>query len=453
MTAVTSFCGLCILLCLGKVLRMHFSIFQRLYLPSSIIGGIVGLLIIYFAGDSALVEWYGGWSKLPSFLINIVFAALFLGVSTPGIKKIWHVAAPQLCYGQIISWGQYVLGVIMVIAILNPLFNVGPAFSALIEVGFEGGHGTVAGLSDTFNELGWPQGTDFGFTIATIGMISGIIIGMWLINVGVRLGWVKNIRSFGEQTKAEQRGIYPNDSQPEAGKQTVSPDSIDSLALHIAIIGLAVTIGYGIKEILSLINSVSPASIRDLKVLASFPLFPLCMVGGLIIQVIFRKFRIDYLINHGLMQRLAGASLDFLVVAAIASIRLDFVAANWMPLALIALFGIVWNVSGILFLAPRIFKNAWFERGIAEFGQSTGVTATGLLLLRTVDPENKTIAAEAFGYKQLLHEPIMGGGIWTSFAVPLLLAHGYPIVFFTSLIMLILWLLFWVFVIKKGDYI
>ena len=177
MTAVTSFCGLCLLLIIGKFLRMRFSLFQRLYLPSSVIAGVVGLCVVFFGGERVPAGWYAGWSDLPSFLINIVFAALFLGVSTPGLKKIWRVSAPQLCYGQIVAWGQYVVGALVVMLILNPLFDVGPAFAALIEVGFEGGHGTVAGLSDTFAELGWAQGKDLGFTVATVGMIAGVVLG------------------------------------------------------------------------------------------------------------------------------------------------------------------------------------------------------------------------------------------------------------------------------------
>jgi len=31
--------------------------------------------------------------------------------------------------------------------------------------------------------------------------------------------------------------------------------------------------------------------------------------------------------------------------------------------------------------------DAWFERSIVEMGQSLGITATGLLLLRFVDPD------------------------------------------------------------------
>lgn len=95
----------------------------------------------------------------------------------------------------------------------------------------------------------------------------------------------------------------------------------------------------------------------------------------------------------------------------------------------------------VMFVAPRLFKDAWFECAIADFGQSLGVTATGLLLLRTVDPESKTIAAQAFGYKQLLHEPIMGGGLWTAVALTLLFRLGWEIMLVISLTALIIWLI------------
>ncbi len=451
MTAVLSFCALCLLLLAGKFLRMNFSIFQRLYLPSSVIGGGLGLLLLSCFGEKIPEAWHAGWGELPSFLINLVFAGLFLGVSTPGIRKIWNLAAPQLCYGQIVAWGQYLVGIGLTVLVLAPCFGSGPGFGALIEIGFEGGHGTVAGLTDTFRELGWEEGKDLGFTVATVGMIGGVVIGMWLINLAVRLGWVKNIRSFSEQSPEERRGIHPPDAQPSAGKQTVFSDSIDSLALHIALIGMAVLLGYLIKEGLSLLNGIAPEGVRKLKILESFPLFPLCMIGGLLLQKFFTWIRADYLIDHGLMQRLSGTALDFLVLSAITAIRLDFVASYWAPLLILCTAGMAWNIFGVLVLAPRIFKDAWFERAIAEFGQSSGVTATGLLLLRTVDPESRTVAAEAFGYKQLLHEPFMGGGIWTSLALPLLLIHGNMPVFCICCAVFLFWILFWKFVLKKGG--
>ena len=76
------------------------------------------------------------------------------------------------------------------------------------------------------------------------------------------------------------------------------------------------------------------------------------------------------------------------------------------------------------FIEARDLPDAWFQRAIVEMGQSMGVTATGLLLLRTVDPDHETPAYYAFGYKQLLHEPFMGGGVWTSIAIPFAISHS-----------------------------
>ena len=323
-----------------------------------------------------------------------------------------------------------------------------PAFGNLLEIGFEGGHGTVAGLASTFDEFGWPAGKDLGYTVATVGMVLGIVLGMALINLAVNRGWVKNVRRFHEQSPHERRGVYPRHAQPPAGRQTVLSDSVDSLAFHIAMIGIAVLIGYGIQLLLAALNSIAPNWIQELKVLQSFPLFPLCLIGGLILQKILLALHIDSLVDHGQIQRLGGASLDFLVVAAVASIRLDFVLAYWFPLLLLAVGGVAWSVIAVLFIAPRLFREAWFERAIAEFGQSLGVTATGLLLLRTVDPENKTDAAASFGYKQLLHEPFMGGGLWTSLALPLVITHGPLPIWYLSAGMLLFWAAFWVFVLK-----
>jgi ESS family glutamate:Na+ symporter len=96
----------------------------------------------------------------------------------------------------------------------------------------------------------------------------------------------------------------------------------------------------------------------------------------------------------------------------------------------------------VVVVARRLFRESWFECAIAEFGQSLGVTATGLLLLRAADPESKTCATQAFGYKQLLHEPIMGGGLWTAFAFVLDSRWGWLPVFLLSTGALVFWILF-----------
>jgi len=447
MTIVTSFVGLCLLIVIGKLTRVHIPLFQKLYLPASVIGGIVGLTLIQIFGDSMPSEWTAGWSKLPGFLINIVFAALFLGVVIPPLSTVWKRSGPQLAYGQIVVWGQYLIGLGFVLTFLGPLFNVPDLFGVVIPVGFEGGHGTAAGLAETFHHLGWPPGADFCLASATAGIISAIIVGIALINWAARKGYIVHVKQFASMSSEEMSGLYPLDKRPSAGSQTTSADSVDSLAIHLSIIGIAVLIGYGIKMgLMFLENNLFNWS---MKIFTGFPLFPLCMIGGLILQLFFSRFAKIHPVDHTLMQRLAGTALDFLVVAAISTIRLQVIFQSITPFLIIVVAGIIWNVFCVIFLARRLLPNCWFERAIAEMGQSMGVTATGLLLLRAVDPEQKTEAASAFGYKQLLHEPFMGGGLWTSTAVLLVASQGGLMVLLISGSAILLWMLIWWLFLRK----
>jgi len=425
----------------GKLARVNIKLFQRLYLPSSVIGGVIGLVIMQVTGNS-LNNWTIGWSRLPGFLINIVFATLFLGVSIPSLSVIWKRSGPQLAYGQIVAWGQYVVGLGLVMVVLGPIFRIPDLFGVIIPVGFEGGHGTAAGLGDTFTQLSWPEGLDFGLTSATVGIISAIIAGIALINWAIRRGHASSLKGSALKASEKLSGLYPIDKRPSAGAQTTSADSVDSLALHLAIIGIAVLIGYGIKFGLVTLEEYASVS-TGIKIFAGFPLFPLCMIGGLIIQLFLSRFARISPIDHTLMQRLAGTALDFLVVAAISTIRLEVIAKGIVPFLIIISGGILWNVFCVVWLAKRVLPNCWFERAIAEMGQSMGVTATGLLLLRAVDPEQKTVATSAFGYKQLLHEPFMGGGLWTSTAVLLVARQGGWVVLGISVSAIVVWLLIW----------
>ena len=441
MEIVTSFSGLCMLLIIGKFLRVKIKLLQRLYLPSSVIGGILGLTIIQVSGGSLPSYWTAGWSSLPGFLINIVFAALFLGVTVPRLSVVWRRAGPQLAYGQIVVWGQYVIGIGFVVLFLGGLFNIPDLFGVIIPVGFEGGHGTAAGLGDTFTQLAWPEGLDFGLTSATFGIISAIVIGIALINWAAARGHISTFKKLDELSPEELAGLYPVDKRPSAGSQTTSADSVDSLAFHLAIIGVAVLIGYGIK--LGLMSAEGAVTGAGSRVFTGFPLFPLCMIGGLIVQIFLSRFSRTSPVDHPLMQRLAGTALDFLVIAAISTIRLSVIIKGIVPFMIIVVGGILWNVFCVVWLARRILPNCWFERAIAEMGQSMGVTATGLLLLRAVDPEQETVATSAFGYKQLLHEPFMGGGLWTSTAVIVVAQHGGWVVLGISLSAIIIWLIVW----------
>ncbi|MDN5701274.1 MAG: sodium:glutamate symporter, partial [Kocuria sp.] len=161
-----------------------------------------------------------------------------------------------------------------------------------------------------------------------------------------------------------------------------------------------------------------------LEIFAYVPLFPMALLGGVIFQLVAKKFGFDRYIDAQVMLRIQGLALDFLIVSAIATLSLQAVGDNLAAFAILAVAGIAFNVGIFMWLAPRIIGRYWFERGIGDFGQSMGVTATGLILMRVVDPEAETPAFEAFGYKQLVFEPFFGGGLVTALAVPIIFLTG-----------------------------
>ena len=438
-----SFIGLCLLLGLGHVLRTRIRVFQKLYLPSCIIAGLLGLVVLQglkSAGAPIPSVWTTGWSKLPGFLINIVFACLFLGSTLPKFSTLWRRAGLQLAYGQIVAWGQYFVGVGLVLILIGPLFGVPEMFGGVLPVGFEGGHGTAGGMGPVFEELGWSEGKDFALASATFGILSAIIVGMALVNWAARRGHTVRGQEPVALSEGDTAGIVPPDRRPIAGRLTVSSEAIESFSLHLVIVGVAVLIGYLMKQALVFVEGGIPP-LADNRILSSFPLFPLCMLGGLIVQVWEDRYDRHNLIDAGLMRRIQNTALDFLVVAAIATIKLEVVLTGLAPLLLLVAAGIGWNLFCLLVLARRVFRDAWFERAIAEMGQSMGVTATGLLLLRVVDPDYESPATDAFAAKQLMHEPFMGGGLWTGMAIPLIATVGGLPVFLITVGALVVWLL------------
>ena len=441
-----SFIALSVLLLVGYVLRSRLRVLRWLYLPSCVIAGLLGLAIFQAAPHVGLEippAWTLGWDKLPGILINVVFACLFLGVPIPAVKKIWRRAGPQLAYGQVVAWGQYVVGIGIFLVLIQFIWPALPAmFGGILPVGFEGGHGTATGLGKTFESFDWQQGKDLALLSATFGLCSAVIVGMILVNWAIRRGHVVRQKRTSPQDVGEDDSIaiVPLARRPEAGRLTVSSDSIETFTLHLGLVAIALLIGYLIQ--LGLVAAGGASGNETFgKVMSAFPLFPLCMIGGLIVQLWEQKFDKNKLIDHGLTRRIQNASLDFLVVAAIATIHIAELQQYILPLMILMAAGIAWNVFCVLVLARFMLPNAWFERAMAEMGQSMGVTATGLLLLRVVDPDYETPAAEAFAYKQILHEPFMGGGLWTSAAIPLLAIWGGWWVFLIAAATVTAWLL------------
>ncbi len=444
-----------LLLLVGRLVRERVPLFRRIFLPSSILAGVLGLLL----GAQVLGRWLpeapGGifpeavvlvWRALPGVLINVVFAALFLGTRIPGPAEVWRRAGPQVAFGQVLAWGQYAAGMLLTLLVLTPFFDVSPLAGALIEITFEGGHGTAAGMAGAFRDLGFPDGADLAMGLATVGVVMGVVIGTALINWGVRSG---RLRLAGEpHSRAEVAALEDSAFESEPAPRKGGEPTTDPLAIQIGFVALAIALGWLLLRGLVLIEQATWGGEGGLALLAHVPLFPMAMLGGVILQLVLDRLGHGAAVDRHLMNRISGASLDFIIVAALSTLSLSILGAYLLPFLLLALTGIAWNVFVFVVLAPRMLPEHWFERGIGDFGQSMGVTVTGLLLIRMADPRNRSGALDAFGYKQLLTEPFVGGGLVTAASLPLIARFGGPTFFGAALGLTVFWMLFGIFLFR-----
>ena len=438
-----SFLMIGVFLIIGKVVRLHTKWLRNLFLPSSIIAGFIAL----FLGPEVLGRltsqfldqgsvFYNGlipdfildvWRPLPGMFINIVFAALFLGKKVPGVKKIWNVAGPQIVMGQAVSWGQYVIGLLLTLLVLTPLFGMNPLAGALIEISFVGGHGTAAGLASTFENLGFAEGADLALGLATVGILVGVVAGIIIINIGYRKGFAKHVGGkeyFTEEEKERLGESHGFEMEP----QVKEAKAIEPLAFHMSLIAFAIVIGYVLQQGLILLEASTWGAWTDVVLFPYVPLFPLAMIGGVIVQIFFDKLDIHMYIDQNLISKISGFALDVLLVSALATLSLQVIGENILPFLLLSIVATAWNVFAFLYLGPRMIPEYWFERGLGDFGQATGMTATGLLLMKIADPEYQTPALMGFGYKQILFEPFVGGGLVTAASLPFIYQFG-PVVF------------------------
>jgi ESS family glutamate:Na+ symporter len=102
-------------------------------------------------------------------------------------------------YGQILAWGQYAIPLFLTVFLLKPVFGVNDLFAAVVALGFEGGHGTAAGIGSTFEALDYEEGAQLTLCAATIGLLSGVVFGTLAIKWGVSRGHIaRKGRKVGE---------------------------------------------------------------------------------------------------------------------------------------------------------------------------------------------------------------------------------------------------------------
>lgn len=403
------------LLLVGVVLRAKLPFLKKIYMPASLIGGVIGLLLSYNCFDILPEEMTSTFGALPGSLIVVVFAPLLMCTDFSDVKNFKEakdIAVPQLIVGSVGSFLQIGLPCLLTAVLLGPVFKVNDMFPSIVEIGWAGGHGTAGGMAEVFENFGWgEEGVALSLTSATIGLLFGIIGGMIMINHAARKGYLSPKNKIEQLELKEQKDFLDKENKKANAYETVNSNVVESFAFHIALIGVAIILGYLIKWLLSFLVD-------------GLPLFPMAMLGGFIVNRIMNKLGLMKYVDHLTLQRIQGIALDVLVVAAVTSIKLSAIADNLIPIILVSLLAAVTMMFYFYWICPRLFKEDWFEQAILHFGVNTGVTAVGFMLLRTVDPEMNTIASKAYAIQAPITSPLLGGGIVTALIPGMIVTYG-----------------------------
>lgn len=417
----------------GGYVLARLPLIRRLFIPTSLAAGVL-LLVFgpqvagkYFPEMQIPTEFYDMWSVLPRYMITLVFAALFLGKPLLNFRDMWKLAGPQVAFGQSIAWGQYAIAGLLTLFVLTPLLGMPHITAALLEISFEGGHGTVAGMAPVFEDLDFETGKQIATGLATASLLSALVIGIILINWARVRGHLKT----GGTVRVARNKVYYHHIVHELRKKGVSLRKVITIRLlvsHLILLGISVFIGWLIHQGLLLIEARTWGQ-DGVHFFGYVPLFTFAMFGGMIAQVFWKK--LGFTISREIVELISTLTLTLLIMAAIGTMSLEFLVTDGLAFVLMYAAGVAWILFMFFAMARRMFRRYWFQNAIISFGQSMGMTATGLLFAQMVDPKNKTNAVEGFAYKQLMFEPFVGGGIVTALSMPFILLIGLPL--FTSI--------------------
>ena len=416
------------LLGIGLFLRVKLRFLQVLYIPAAIVAGLLGLLaspsVLGLIPDGVISEL----KTWPGWLIAVVFAGMLLERPGRPLRESVRLAARQGIMVWIIVLGEITLGVTLTWLFIAGPWDVPLSFGQLIEAGFAGGHGTAAAMGEVYQALGFPEGRDLGFFVATVGLVFGIVSGIVYVNIGVRRGWTH----AGDVQIPVISGLESRQETIPTGLAKTRSEVLDPLVFQVLIVSAAYGVGVGVY---TLASSLVPF-------VEQFPLFIFTLLGGWLVRAGMTALGIGDLIDPESVRRICGLAMELLIVSAITSLDLNAVFALFVPVSLLLLTAFVWVGLCLLVIGRRLLPRPyWFELGILNYGMSTGTTATGLMLLRVIDRDLSSGAAEDYALAAPMSAPFIGGGMIT-FSLPVLLTQfgGGPVVAGLVLAMVLLFL-------------
>ena len=392
------------LLMLGTFIRAKFKFFQTLLFPANLIGGLIGFILMQF--DLVGLPTSNGWQTIPTSAFNMItfhlFAFGFVGIGflKNTNNKLKDVGGATMRGAWLHSWLFGILFAIQAVIgysvfYLWKMFGNGDFAEVngyLLGAGFTQGPGQTQAYGTIWESTyGIASSIDVGLAFAAVGFLVAGIIGVPLARYGLRNCWLKDNGECLELPPELLVGIMDKNNQKPCAYTTTHSANIDSIAFHLSLMFFAYALAYGFG-----LFWVTYMPVVAMRPLGFGFMFNWGMVIALLIRKMMEKIKIDHLLDPGTSRSLTGTTVDFMICSVFLGVEPVALHDVFVPFFIAITLGSIATLAICLWFGRRA-PEFGFERMLAIFGSCTGTGASGLMLLRIVDPEFKTTVAVEIG--------------------------------------------------------
>lgn len=399
---------------LANALRRQVPFIRKSLMPTAVLAGFIVLLlrisnILYI--DRNFME------MVTYHTIAVGFIALSLQVPKKyaDASKIDFTGAKS---GALIVSTYLVQGIIGLAISAGLAFTIMPdlfkAAGILLPMGYGQGTGQANNVGSTYETLGFAGGQSFGLSIAAMGYLVACIVGIVYLNILKRRKKISNVNY-----QAVSGSVTIDDF--ESKNELPVSESTDRLSIQFALILLIYLLTYLVTVgITSLLENNIPGLSKNVSPL----LWGFNFITGSLLSIVFRqgfktltklKLMTHQYPNNYLLSRISGCAFDIMVMAGIATINIEDLSGLWLPFTLMSLAGAVITLWYLQWLCKKLYPGYYYEGLLSMYGMLTGTISSGVILLRELDPEFKTPAANNL---------LAGSGFGIVFGAPMLLFIG-----------------------------
>ena len=405
-------------LLLATLIRAKIRFFQRYLIPNALTAGF--LLLIFYNYVAPRIgmsqEDLGGFAY---HLLNLSFVAMTLrrprkNKAERGKNRAFSMAVVLLSQYAVQATLGLALTFLFIYTVMPDLF---PTIGYLLPLGFSSGPGQAYAIGQVWIEYGFKGAGSVGLTFAAVGFLWACFGGVFLINVGIKKGWVKRREPHGEGRRL-RNGFFERDIElPVGSRLTTETEAIDTMTYNAAAVLLVYLVAYLLLKLITFLLSFAGTAGNDLAASLWGIAFIFCALTAMGIRRLAGFAGIDHTFDTGSLTRLAGLTIDLMVAASLGAISIVVVRAYWLPIAAMSLIAGVLAFILIPWVGSRMFPDNKFGRTIIVYGAATGTLATGLALLRVIDPDFETPVAGDY---------MPASAIVFVFAIPLILQIHLP---------------------------